>query len=395
MEKLAHCPVHRKRPVEYVCPTCDNLPLCDACKQEHASETGHALENCKEVGLALMRQCIQDVSGKLANGMAKGLRKALKELEDGILREIDRFQKSCIQTEELRNMQKLDSEGRYAEIYFYAKALFVGGAMNEVAMGELSKRLRETLDKASAGLKKLLSQFAAAAQYKPAFDAYKKDEVLALKGESNVISALKSADMSKFKAVYINLRGGIGDHVASELASCLQTHPVSALYLASYNISDAGAKVLAQAAFRGKSLSAFCIRCDDISDAGAEAVAEAARNSRSLTTLYLHCWKISDFGAAAVAQAVKDCLLSVFHLESGRISDSGATAVAQAVKDCPLSAFCLWGSEIWDAEAIAVAVMDCPLSAFYLGSNKISDRMAASVAEILSSGECASTLSAL
>ncbi len=122
MEKLARCAVHRK-PTEYMCPACDNLPLCDTCKRDHEAGTGHAPENCKEVGLAIMRQCIQDTGGGLAKVLlAKGLRKGLKELEAGVLREIDRFQESCMQTKELREMRKLDSEGRYAELYLlYAK----------------------------------------------------------------------------------------------------------------------------------------------------------------------------------------------------------------------------------------------------------------------------------
>ncbi len=402
MEEVVHCVVHPKRTVEYVCPACKNLPLCKTCGLEHEAETGHATEDCKEIVRAIMNQHTQCAVGRLAKVLAKRLRKGFKELEDGLLREIDRFQESCMQTQELRTMLKLDSEGRYAELYFYAKTLPAGGAENETAMGELNKRLLETIAKASDGLKKMLNRFAAAAQYKPVFAAYKKDEVLAIeyksyKEEEQVVSALKNADMSKFKAVYIRPWIDIGDRVASELASRLQTHPVSALHLLGRGISDAGAEMLAQATFRGKLLSAFCIESQKISDTGAKAVAEAARNYRSLTTLNLSGSEISDSGATAVAEAVKGCPLSVFRLVSCKISDTGATAVAEAVKDCPLSAFCLGGNEISDAGAIAVAktMKDCPLSAFYLGGGKISDSGATAVAETLSSSGCASTLSAL
>ncbi len=432
MEKLARCAAHRK-PVEYVCPACDNLPLCETCKRDHETGTGHAPENCKEVGLAIMRQRIQGAGGRLANKLGKGLKKGLKELEAGILREIDRFQESCMQTKELREMRKLDSEGRYAELYLlYAKSLPAGGAnKNRAEIGELNKRLLEMIDTASGGLKKVLSRVAASAvQHKPVFAAYKKDEVfvvvkdISYKDEEMVMSALTAADMSKLKAVYIDSYGAAGDRVASELASRLQTHPISALYLKGYNISDAGAKALARAAFRGKSLSAFCIESDRISDTGAKAVAEAVRNCPSLTTLYLYGWGISDSGAKAVAEAarncpslttfllcgrgisdsgakavaeaVRDCPLSVFYLLGRKISDSGAKAVAETVKDCQLSVFCLYGGEISDAGAISAAktMKDCPLSAFYLEGDEISDSEAMAVAETLSSGGCASTLSA-
>ncbi len=406
MEDMAHCRVHPEKPTEFVClcPACRNLPMCEICKREREHEDGtrHALENCKKVGLAIMHQRIQDANGRQAEELAKGLKRRLKELEDGLLREIDRLQLSCMPTEELRNMKKLDIEGRYAELYFYAKTLPAGGAKNEAAMGELNKRLLEIIDKTSDGLKKMLSRFAVAAQYKPVFAAYKKDEVLAIndgsyKEEEQIVSALKNADMSKFKAVYIEPWIAIGDRVASELASRLQTHPVSAIYLGGSNISDAGAEVLAQAAFRGRSLSAFCIASYQISDTGAKAVAAAARNCRSLTTFYLFGLEISDSGATAVAEAVKGCPLTVLYFGSRDISDSGATAVAEAVKDCPLSAFCFGSNGISDVGAIAVAkaMKDCPLSAFCLGSNKISDSGATAVAETLSSGGCASTLFAL
>ncbi len=376
--------------------------MCETCRREHEAGTRHVIENCKEVGLAIMYQRIQDANGRPAKELAEGLRKALKELKTELLREIDRLQLSCIPTEELRKMKKLNTEGRYAELYLYAKGLPESGERNKAAMRGLNKRLHEMLDTASDRHKKVLSKFAAAAQYKPIFSTYKKDEVLVIedelcKEEQKIISALHSADMSKLKAVYISSPFSVGDHVASELASRLQAHPASALYLSGYRISDAGAEVLAQAAFRNKSLSAFCIRSNNISDIGAKAVAEAARNSRSLTTFYLNGMGISDSGAIAVAEAVKGCPLSVFFLVSYEISDKGAIAVAEAMKSCPLSTFCLAGDEISDAGAIAVAktVKDCPLSAFCLASNEISDSGATAVAETLSSGRCASMLSAL
>ncbi len=456
MEDVAHCAVHRKL-VEYVCPACRNLLLCKTCRRDHETGTGHASENCKEVGLAIMHQHVQCVGVRLVKWLAKGMRSTLKEVEAGLLREIDRFQESCMQTKELSKMKRLDNEGRYAELYLYANSLPAGGAENEAAMRKLNKRLLEILDKASDGLKKVLCKIAAAGKYKPTFAAYKKDEVLVvLEGESyqneeQIVSALHSADMSKCKAVYIDNWSVVGDRVASELASRLQTHPVSALYLRGCDISDAGAEVLAQAAFLGKSFSAFCIEGSQIYDTGAKAVAEAARNSRSLTTLYLDGLGISDSGAIAVAEAVKgcplsvlylagimisdagatavadavkscplsvfhlsscsisdagatavvnavkSCPLSVFHLVGCNISDAGATAVADAIKSCPLFAFCLGNNKMSDAGAIAVAktMKDCPLSVLHLGSREISDSGATAVAGILSSGRCARTLSAL
>ncbi len=396
---MIHCRSHPEKLAEYRCPTCENRPMCEECKQAHEAGTKHVLENFKEVGPAIMHQCYKD--GLLANIMDERLIQIVKEFEAGLPQEIGRLQSNCMQTEErCSKVQKLDSERRYAELYCYAKSLTAGSAKSQAVTGELSKHLLEMFDNASKKLKKALD--GTVAQCKPVFDAYKEDEVFgvnyeAYRVEEQVLSTLKHVNMSKLKAAYIQLWPGVGDRVVSGFASRLQTHPMSALYLSSWDISDAGVEVLVQAAFRGKSLSAFCIESDNISDTGAKAVAAAARNYRSLTTFYLFGLKISDSGATAVAEAVKGCPLSVFRLGGYKISDSGATVVAETVKDCPLSVFCFGNCGISDAGAIAVAktMKDCPLSAFCLMGGEISDSGATTVAEILSSGECASTLSAL
>ncbi len=401
MEDLTHCMIHRTKTAEYVCPACHNLPLCEACKLEHVSDTKHVPENYKEVGVKLMHQHIKYADGKQARGLVKELRDTFKELEAGFLREIGKFQSSCMQTEEqCLKMQKLDSEGKYAELYFYAKSLPTW----EVAMEELNKRVQRMFNAASDGFKKTCDKIAAekgvTPQYKPVFSAYEKGEVFMLVGksyedEAKVISALKSEDMPKFKAAYIYSGNPAGDRVFSELASRLQACPISAFFLVNGEISDAGAGVLAKAVFCNKSLSAFCFGSDKISDIGAKAVAEAARNCRSLTTFSFCSNGMSDSGAKVVAEAVKYCPLSAFCIGGKEISDEGAIAVAETAKNRPLSAFYLWSTVISDAGAIAVAksVKDCPLSVFHLRCNKISDAGATAVAEIISSG-CTSTLSA-
>ncbi|MDR3572343.1 MAG: hypothetical protein P4L50_00640 [Anaerolineaceae bacterium] len=410
MTEVAHCINHHKRPAEYMCLVCKNHPMCETCKLEHEFETEHATENCKKAGLAIMHKHIQCAGGKMemdkaktkTKELAKGLRNALKELEAGLLREIDRFQSSYVQAEEqCSKMQQLDNEGRYAELYSYAKSLPMADAKNEAATGELNKRLLKIIDTASAGLNKTRNKVAPAPQYKPVFAAYETDEVFVVnesgQKEEKVISALHSVDMSKFKAIRINLDSTSGESVTLELAFCLQqAHPISALYLGGRNISDISAEVLAQTVLLNKSLSVLCIAGVEISDTGAKALAEAAKNCPSLTTFYLYGCEISDSGAIAVSEAVKGYPLSVFYLASCKISNAGAIAVAKAIKDRPLSAFCFWSNEISDSGAIAVAkiVKDCPLFAFYIGGVDISDSGAAAVVETLTSGGCKNTLSA-
>ncbi|MDR3542816.1 MAG: tetratricopeptide repeat protein [Desulfosporosinus sp.] len=402
IEVCNHCMIHREKPVEYVCPACKNIPMCGECERVHGRETGHVSENCKDIGLALMRKHIQYSYGKQEKEFAEGRIKCLEELKAGLFLEINKFQSICVQIDEQCNkMRKLDSEKRYAELYFYARSLSVSGAKSEATIEELNKRLLNIFDTASEELKKVSGKIAVGVrQHKPMLSTYTNEEVFMFQDETfgeeeKAISALKNAGMLRFTAIYIESWGSIGDHTASELTSYLQKNPLSALYLEGNYISDAGAEALAQAAFRNKPLFAFCLDGTRISDTGARAVAVAAQDCRSLTTFYLDGSNISDFGAHIVAKAMKDCPISAFCLCGGGISDSGAIAVAKAMKDCPLSAFSIRSKEISDAGAMAVAkeLKYCPLSAFSICSNAISDAGATAVMDILSSG-CDSTLSA-
>ncbi len=161
MERLLYCPIHSTRPVEYVCLACGNLRMCEKCKLAHVNEEGHAPESCKEVGLALMHQHLEDAGGRQAKELTKGLRGALRELETGFLGEIDRFLLSLTQTEEQRKMQELINKGRYAELYLYAKRLPMGGANTGDAMRRLNKRLLKMLNTTYEGLEKVRNKIAA------------------------------------------------------------------------------------------------------------------------------------------------------------------------------------------------------------------------------------------
>ncbi|MDR3543276.1 MAG: hypothetical protein P4L69_20290 [Desulfosporosinus sp.] len=107
-----------------------------------------------------MNQRIQDMGGRQANELAKGLREGQKELGAELLREIDKFRSSLVQTEEQSKMRRLVSEGKYAELYFYAKSLPVVGANNEAATKELNKWLLKVLDTAYEGLQKVRNKIA-------------------------------------------------------------------------------------------------------------------------------------------------------------------------------------------------------------------------------------------
>ncbi len=406
MEKSFACAVHRKQQAEYVCPLCENVLFCETCKREHTDEAGHSPVNLKEAGLSLMRMYIQGAGGWQMRELARTLRDAMKVLEAGLLLEVE---SSCVITEEQRAMQKLEQEGKYAELYFYAKGLKMGADKNEAAMKELNKRIVKALDMASEGLEKVRNGFEPMItpqleqqpkpqqRYKSVLAEYGKDEVCVLDNESVftnedlLISVLESTDMSNIKAVYIRLLNIIGDRTVSELAYILQANYVSAVYLGGSHISDSGAEELARAAFRNKALSMFCLWGGEVSDAGAKAVAAAALNSPSLSTFYLS-GGISDSGARTLAEAMKSCKISTFGLWSDEISDSGATVVAETMmtSGCAgkLSVFFLGGSGITAAGAkkVADAVRDWPkLSALYFDGEPLSGETLAYVLDAVAS----------
>ncbi len=146
-----------------MCLDCRNLAMCETCKLDHERETGHAPEGCKEVGLALMHQRVQDAGGRQTKELAKELREGQKKLEIELLQEMDRLWSSLAQTEEQRKMQKLAREKRYAELYFYAKRLPAIGANNATATEVVNKRLLKVLDTTYEGLQKVRNKIVAGA----------------------------------------------------------------------------------------------------------------------------------------------------------------------------------------------------------------------------------------
>ncbi len=406
MEDKIHCALHSNRPAEYVCPYCNNLPMCESCKQEHIIDQGHQPANCKEIGCKLMRLRMREPEkNQLTKELAKMLRKIVKELEAGLLGEIKKLQSNWELAKGQHEMQKLNREGRYAELYFYAKNLPVDCANNNGALQKLKECLLEKFYAASEEVDKSQSKIIALAmpriapQFKPMLATYWRNEVFLIKPDSdidtkqNVLSALKSTNMSMFKAIFILPWCRIENQVALELASILQMSSVSALYFEGRDISDIGAEALAQTAFHNNSLTMFCIRGENISDAGAEAVAKVARNCPFLYTFYIGGHSISDTGAKTVAKALKDCPLTAFGLWGDKISDSGAIAVTKIISSCnrTLSAFLLSSRDISadGAKKVVDMVRSWPLlSEFYLSGQRLSEETLAYILEAMAGVSC-------
>ena len=148
------------------------------------------------------------------------------------------------------------------------------------------------------------------------------------------------------------LKEAIGDLVHNK---------VEELNLTSNNISDEGAKALAEALKVNTALQGLLWLGDnEISDEGAKALAEALKVNTALQKLDLYENKISDEGAKALAEALKVNtalqglgLVSKFWLGSNKISDEGAKALAEALKvNTTLQRLCLSRNKIFTSEEL-------------------------------------------
>ncbi|CAF1472311.1 unnamed protein product, partial [Didymodactylos carnosus] len=85
----------------------------------------------------------------------------------------------------------------------------------------------------------------------------------------------------------------------------LRSNDTTILDVASNNISDAGAKAIAEALKTNQTLTELNIENNNISDAGAKAIAEALKTNQTLIVLGIQNNNISDAEAKAIAEAVK------------------------------------------------------------------------------------------
>ncbi|CAF1522034.1 unnamed protein product, partial [Didymodactylos carnosus] len=118
-----------------------------------------------------------------------------------------------------------------------------------------------------------------------------------------------------------------------ELLEKLSSNDRTTLDINNNNISDAGAKSIAEALKTNQTLTYLLINNNNISDAGAKSIAEALKTNQTLTDLRIENNNISDAGAKAIAEALKtNQTLTDLRIENNNISDAGAKAIAEAVK---------------------------------------------------------------
>ena len=120
------------------------------------------------------------------------------------------------------------------------------------------------------------------------------------------------------------LKQAIGDIVHNK---------VKELYLYSNNISDEGAKALAEALKVNTALHRLDLYSNKISDEGAKALAEVLKVNTALRALHLAYNNISDEGAKALTESLKvNKALQELYLHSNNISDAVKQQIVRELK---------------------------------------------------------------
>ena len=156
---------------------------------------------------------------------------------------------------------------------------------------------------------------------------------------------------------------------------------VKHLMLNSCNISDEGAKAMAQSKYL-QNITHLDLRYNRIRNEGAVAMAQS-EYLQNLTTLLLWGNRISDEGAVAIAQSEYLRNLTHLDLRYNSIGNEGAAAIAQSEYLRNLQHLNLSGDGIGNEGAAAIAQSEHLQSLTHLGlsSNYISDEGAKAIAQ--------------
>ena len=189
--------------------------------------------------------------------------------------------------------------------------------------------------------------------------------------------------------------GPSGGFEICKLLKCKNSQ-LSWLNLTFNQLTDEGAKYLAEALNNNCQLRKLSIAKNGISHIGAQHLAEAINNNCQLHTLNLAANDISDIGAQHLAEAIhNNCQLHKLVLANNEISDIGARHLAEAINsnNCQLRDLIILGNNISDvgAQHLAEAINNnhnCQLSSLNLEKNNISDIGAQYLVEAMTNCKC-------
>ena len=213
---------------------------------------------------------------------------------------------------------------------------------------------------------------------------------------ASVVTVIKNIQQISHLDLAGNNFGTLGCFEICKLLKCSKSQ-LSWLNLAANQLTDEGAKYLAEAINNNCQLSTLGLWGNNISDIGAQLLAKAINNNNcQLRAILLSNNNITATGAQHLAEAItnNNCQLRTLHLVENNISDIGAQHLAKAInsKNCQLRTLNLWGNNISDigAQHLAEAINNnnCQLRTLILSENNISDTGAKHLAEAINNKNC-------
>ena len=170
---------------------------------------------------------------------------------------------------------------------------------------------------------------------------------------ASVVTVIKNVQQISHLDLAFNNFGPLGCFEICKLLKCSKSQ-LSWLDLRGNQLTDEGAKYLAEAINNNCQLRTLNLRVNQLTEEGAKYLAEAINNNNcQLRMLHLSLNKVSDIGAQHLAEAINNnnCQLHTLDLSLNNISDIGAQHLAKALKNsnCQLRSLILLQNNITKA----------------------------------------------
>ena len=184
-------------------------------------------------------------------------------------------------------------------------------------------------------------------------------------------------------------RNNITNEGAKKIAEAIQaTKTLQKLNLYGNNISDDGAVAISDSLKINVSLQELYLAWNNIETEGAKKIAEAIQATKTLQKLNLYRNKISDDGAVAISDSLKiNVSLQELDLAQNNITTEGAKKIAEAIQATKtLQKLNLYGNNISDDEAVAISdslKINVSLQELDLAQNNITTEGAKKIAEAI------------
>ncbi|GCB73397.1 hypothetical protein scyTo_0006752 [Scyliorhinus torazame] len=200
-------------------------------------------------------------------------------------------------------------------------------------------------------------------------------------------SAIANILRHRKKSIALELdNNNINDYGVKELIPCFDK--LTVVRLSVNQITDDGAKVLAEELTKYKIIKILGLYRNQITDVGAQFIAQIVEECPCLRTLKIGLNKLTSEGGKLLAQAIqKSKVIRDVGMWGNQIGDAGAVAFAEAIRNHPSIrelSLAANGISAEGGKSLAVALKDNrSLEIFWLTENQLNDEAAELFAEAL------------